>query len=590
METIDFKSPNIGSNDILNFNKFNKPTIGYNWSTCNKDNKRTLVDIGTLPRKDAELYFGRGIKFNGVDQKINIQFPITTFPFTFIETGVSGQFWNIKMWRNSSGSISWYDIDNNYKASSIMNDYKDDPIAVVVHADNRIDLYGRGEYITSIENVITEYYINRIGQNTGGYIEGIARNMILIDYELTLAQIRYQYLHPEKFLYREDGVLKSKILTQSEIDKVKMYLPMCENSGYVCDLVNYTSGTLNQNVEYVYMSGAGDEPNTMEKVSDYKAKYHLEVETNHSYVPQVFLHIEEQDETDLYEITINLNVINGVVYCYPDVTSNSIPIELIGEHNVGLYEWTFIGNFKNSNNRIGLNFNGVDYHESDFTIELGCKKLTGVSQIENFTHSLRDKAKQLTTGLQTCFWKRDVLGVPYANSFNALVCANETTPFIIPITDAELLSNNGVCIELVFKKTYSKNNCYLFNSVTSDSDGKHAGIFIMLEKTWNKTQFTLYAYDTDGGIHYVSADIHDTDLHHVVFNIKPTELNLFLDGVHKSTATINDNSVAPSGKPIMGNINLSTIKGTLNILKFHVVSKDPLKLYDDAVKKGLLNE
>ena len=62
---------------------------------------------------------------------------------------------------------------------------------------------------------------------------GTGNDFILIDNRnpkiesLPPEQIKYQYEHPEKFLYREDEVLKSQILSQDEVDNVEAYLPMC---------------------------------------------------------------------------------------------------------------------------------------------------------------------------------------------------------------------------------------------------------------------------------------------------------------------------------------------------------------------------
>jgi len=42
--------------------------------------------------------------------------------------------------------------------------------------------------------------------------------------------------------------------------------------------------------------------------------------------------------------------------------------------------------------------------------------------IQNYTAACRDNANQLSKGLQTCFWKRDVTGVPYAASFDRFEC------------------------------------------------------------------------------------------------------------------------------------------------------------------------
>lgn len=52
------------------------PLINYNWSTTTTSGLRYLKDVGSTPKYDASMYFGRGAYLNGVDQTITV--PINT--------------------------------------------------------------------------------------------------------------------------------------------------------------------------------------------------------------------------------------------------------------------------------------------------------------------------------------------------------------------------------------------------------------------------------------------------------------------------------------------------------------------------------
>ena len=595
METIDFKIPNIGIDSVIDFSKKNKPYIDFNFNTIldtNGDN--CLLNNGVILNEPTKLNYGVGLKFNGVDQNVPITFKQTTFPFTYLETGVSGQFFNIKMWRNSSGSISWYDLDGNYNGSTILNEYKDDPIVVIVYDNNSVELYAKGKYITTIENVVTEYYINRIGQSTAGYTDGVSRNIILIDRKLTKTEIRYQYLHPHNFLYKDSGILKSKILTQDAINDVKMFLPMCDVDDHVRDLVEYTESdnlfddtpSISDDDEVATFNG--DDVNNIS----------VEVTTAGTNTARPFINMWQT--TDLsdgyYLLSFDYNVnsgtceLRGINLGVDDNGYNSITRTLSPNGS-----YTKVFNVTNATSKRSiLYFNGTN----EFSINIlnyTLKKLDGVYPIKNYTYSCRSESKFLSKGLQPCFWKRDFLGVPYKNdgSFSMYGITDYNAKYSslpLPINDSVLAK--GFTLEMVHKYNYMPYNSdkrILNNTVD------YTGLRIQPARYdqyygIDRYQMRMYMHGKDGDGNdaklAVGAYCYKYKYHHIVFEYDGINtLKIYLDNVLMYTRTI---TLVPSEVKFSEQLTYG-YDFDLRLFKIHLVKKDINSLYEDVFKKGLLN-
>jgi len=89
---------------------------------------------------------------------------------------------------------------------------------------------------------IISYDIGRDNNQVAGYMRSHFMNNLIIHKGL-LPPDKEKALQtsPETFLYKEAGVLKSKVLTQSEIGNVVAYLPLCETSGE--NIVDILSGS-----------------------------------------------------------------------------------------------------------------------------------------------------------------------------------------------------------------------------------------------------------------------------------------------------------------------------------------------------------
>ncbi|MCF6330307.1 MAG: hypothetical protein L3I99_02010 [Sulfurimonas sp.] len=166
------------------------PVIDYKWNTSFAGNffggESLMVNSGSSG-VDGKNYFGQSVKFNGIDQSIIVDINAQVQTVAFIVDGTQ-----------------WYD---------------------------------------EVTTQMTDYTINTPTSNF------IRSNYIFYDGIFTTAQKDFLKEKPERFLYINNNILNSEILTQSEIDNVVAYFPMCELGNTITDLVstatypiiNYTS-------------------------------------------------------------------------------------------------------------------------------------------------------------------------------------------------------------------------------------------------------------------------------------------------------------------------------------------------------------
>ena len=334
----------------------------------------------------AKSYFGQGVKFNGVDQNIS-GIPSTlvngdsfSILATFAYSGntsqcIVGNFWTQNsIGVHSNGHIRVH-INTSSQPSSGIRIISSTlavtgqvyMVGAVVDSGNYVKVYINGILDTAfnlVEADVTTHLADSWEIGSGGNATGkcnyAGKDIYIFKDVLTPTQIKYQYEYPETFLYREDGVLKSKILTQVEIDNVVAYLPMCEKDNYVRDLVSYSEGE--------------ELSNTM-STNNSSSTNGVYIEGNSSIYPLNTLLL-------LKNTTTNEHIGTGTI------------IENSG------------GNFI----RVSFSYNRIINNYYSIT------ELSGTYPISNYTTSCRDNAKNLSTGLQTSKWKRDSLGVPYALS------------------------------------------------------------------------------------------------------------------------------------------------------------------------------
>ncbi|WBC28522.1 hypothetical protein TPMD03_49 [Thiohalocapsa phage LS06-2018-MD03] len=384
--------------------------------------KRYAVDKGTSPKYPLALHSGQGVKFNGIDQCVSggtwNDIGITTNPTGFtISCFVSGgtrQIWNTGYESSYNGiglvkvNATTYRVNSNSTENSPLTfTFQDTGVITLTWNDGLVSMYGNGELLATQQFIYTTpflfsvYEVLSIGayRLSSSYFSGIINNVIVVDDGvLTPEQIAYQYNNPERFLYREDNVLKSAILTQSEIDNVVAYLPMCEKDNYVRDLVGYSEGVeLNTYSSFI--------PAGTQTLNGTEITFNGQPNSN------IRVSVPSQTDGTLYKISLDVT----------SYTSGYLEYNLCG-NNRSVDSISGVGSFSFVTNSVG-DSNFLFYLQEDSTIgfngvvdNLSIKQLSGIYPIEEATSECRDDAQNLQYGLQTSKLARDSLGVPTALS------------------------------------------------------------------------------------------------------------------------------------------------------------------------------
>jgi len=377
----------------------------------------------------AKSYFGRGAKFNGVDQSVvipnvpientvTIGCTITTDNAGYIVGESSSAFFILV---SSSGVLkvtiggTQYIFDKDF-----IGDVYDILVTITV---SDITLYSNAEMHQTISRTESNTaWFDTIGINgtSSAYYSGILQNLFVISNTLTPTQIKYQYEHPERFLYREDDVLKSQILTQNEIDNVVAYLPLCETDGYVRDLVSYSETdcpVLSTNF------GMGDAAGTS-SINDTSITYEITTEGTQGYRPLITWGFGSSVTDAYYMVAFDLQVISGIVSLSGTSTNIGSGTGVnygLPKYTTGTYTVTYIIKANGEDGTFRVRTDNRNLQSVVISNPI-VKQLTGTYPIENYTTSVRDDAKNLPTGLQTSKWKRDLLGVPYGFTEVGIEC------------------------------------------------------------------------------------------------------------------------------------------------------------------------
>jgi len=586
-----------------------RPDIEYKWvTTINElNNTKQIVNAGAInPSYNADLYFGKGVKFNGTDQRVvttnNLLTDgddftlITTFTYNGSNSRYAiGNYWT----QNSIG------VHVTGKICGVINTYRSNVAGVIlqsnvvaevgktytvvfeVESEKSAKIYINGELDTTVELTTGDitrslngvWYIGT-GGNNSGRSDFLVQNSIIKKGTLQPHEILYQYTNPEKFLYHEkqaDGtfIAKSEILSQEQIDNVVAHFPMCETDGYVRNMVGYSETQVNVNtgengftntdgfhaiVASMKLNGSSiritdnnDNTNSPRVVlnqqlkpnTSYRVKYDVLVDES----VQSFSYIQVKYSADYYN--------NGGYTC------------VNGGLAASKGELVFTTDSNTDNQYCGITVgyggdiaaNGAFFDLNLFTVQ----ELTSTYPIENFTASCRDGAKNLQTGLQTCFWKRDVLGVPVGSSFDELILSNDSTKGLTTgyiIDDANSFGIEAI-LEVFSPRRYNYFNLHPYYFCT------HSAIDVYL-----RLNDVNYGENTGVGKQHC----------YMYYDAISSELTIAVNGIVKKTGTVTKYGVYGELETTYTNDG-----GKLPLLNIHTTPQDPAKLYADAVKKGLLS-
>ena len=503
-----------------------RPDIDYTWTTTNKSGNRKLINAGeSNPEYKATMYSGRGVKFNGTDQicKIDVK----------------------------QGQILYkFDVTNN-------------------------------KLVTENITFTGVYKLGKVG-GIGDYEDILYSNIIVSNSKFNNYEFDYLYNYPEKFLYHEkqtDGtfVAKSEILSQSQIDNIVAHFPMCETDGYVRNMIGYSELSPIVDTGGTYIAD-DDEVAT----HDYSDGVHtVEVTTagTNSVRPFVRTTMSENFEVGAtYLYSFDIKVISGTFGNYSFyLNAGDAATKHYSGNVTSMYDVTIAGY---DTNQIGIVCDGTN----TFKIEIAniqVKKLTSTYPIENFTNTARDDAKNLTTGLQTCLWKRDVLGVPTAGSFD------EITFDGVGYVDTgwvPTLKPNDYTIELIIVRPTTVQDWY--NKYLSFGASSGQGT-IEISKN-SSTGGTIRFYGVTK-----SYNFRVYNYMHIVLASSKQKVYITLNGdVAHQTADTPKNYTRTQTLQLgkyASDLNQNINTGAIRLFKVHTTPQEPAKLYNDALKKGLLS-
>jgi len=571
------------------------PLIDYKWST-NIDTlgNKYIFDYGKS-HSNADLYFGRGAHFNGIDQSIslsniNLEDGSTfTFVASFEYTGnysdylISGKYNGFQIRPDDNGelylSVSYTEQGLSTYLSGLFEAGKYYTITVTC-SDSEVKVYINGMLVETFSvkgniKYLREFVIGSRQDNTY-YYEGTTNNFIFMQDILTATQIEYQYKYPEKFLYKEDGILKSQILTQDEIDNVVAYLPMCETDGYVRDMATYSE----TEIEKSFISIDNEDEIGTFSATDTSFNVEITTEGSASYRPRCRFSIPTTDGSNDMWVSFNVNVLSGELSMYQ--------LYLLGGNN----EQTTIS--ITSSGFYKLKLNSIESGNVEFVIYVDGTKLvnveitdikltaaTGTYQIANYTNAVRDNAVNLRNGLQTCFWKRDSLGVSYAGSFDRLECDGNGYADTGWVPDA----NSDFQIEFNFINQH-KAGLNVYKGIGIE-ENNNADIYIRQFCSGNGLSFRF------GDSSLPNVDLNPNTHIIVEYTRSPQNVKVYKNGIlMSSTNVVFDASVGTGRTFCLGGVQRAVVEKLNNniqsIFKIHTTLQDPLELYNKAVAKGLL--
>ena len=578
-----------------------KPLIDYRNSTSVDENgNRVLRNLGKL-HEDVFPYSRQGVYFNGEDHSISLPENITrTDEFTMIATNdYSGRYNALTYNVFVSGTlVGLYAYDEDGNSKYLTHTLPTTGTVAITYKNLTISIYLNGKLEKVIDGFssLNIYGGRGIGERYGYYTSGIVGNYIYINKALTSREIEYHAKYQERFLYTErvvdangskNFVLHSEILSGDTLDCVKMYLPMCEKDRFIRDMKNYNEVILIEENFNENIDGWSDYNDNSETTFENGRLRLTKIEDTDAsiYAIKKF----DVEEGKYYKITVNVYGSNSFYsgariysddYTYLDrsyakavstgkelsvivkAIDNSLRVYLLGDIQLSVNEY-------------------IEY--DDVIIE----EVDGIYEIINFTTTCRSYADRLINGFQTIFCKRDYLGVPIQYNFNTCTIENDYGPLVSDLTDRQINEiNNGVWqLEFIVKRESTGITGYLLDSYDYNNS---TGFRIIIEKSWNISQTSFYIYNGDGYT-YQTIDISDGNPHHIYFCMRGEKHEIFVDGVSDGQGE-KDGLFAPSGLKFF-NPGRYLFCGELRRgITFTTKEQNPLELYNEAVRKGLLDD
>lgn len=422
--------------------------------------------------------------------------------------------------------------------------------------------FGRGAYLNGVDQTITVpinttiqtalkrvngvVTINETSQTLTNYVIsglGVHKDYYLFTRLLTTAE-KDSYTNTPELFYAMAQADNTCVLN----------MPMCETDGYARNMKSYSEGSELVTV----VNGYGK--NTVTKTNDvYTITVIDDIKGCFITIPNVLI----GDKVLISYKIISSTATAGNIFSWFGSTKIE-PISTFSHINTSTRT--------SGDTRFeGLNTGAV------ITFKVSVKKLTGVSFIQNYASSVRDNAKNLQYGLQTCKFVRDSLGViqsasdylecdgvGYGNTgWNSVASEEKTIEYIVK----ELLRNSTNNENIVTDGKNETNLYSRFNPNKTNSIGTNINLNGYTAVTFNNVV-------------------------HITIVLKINGFELFKDGVSQgfknATGSISGLTDVIIGTEIS---HTRTLSSPIRLFKVHskaLTQAEITKNYNSYVAKGLL--
>ena len=445
--------------------------------------------------------------------------------------------------------------------------------------------FGRGAYLNGVDQTIT-VPINTTIQTALKRVNGVV-TINETSQTLTNYVIGGLGVHKDYYLF-------TRLLTTSEKDSYTntpetfyamaqsdstcvLNMPMCETDGYARNMKSYSLGTNFADVNLSStISGTG---NTI--IQDVNVFNISSVTASaQTYHPMIMFY-PKTFTSDLYNIEIEVKCTSGTlkvrrIECTSPLALDDILTERTAKTYSLVAGFEDIGGFKGSILLDGLNY---PIYTAVVTVKKVEKITAGLYPITNYTSSVRDNAKNLRYGLQTCKFVRDSLGVIQSAS-DYLECDGVGYGNTGWIPNA----NEDFTIEVV---KYCPSSASIDGDGNSRSDTTGLNIF----QTNNVLYFSIGAR-VSGDLDSLSG-ITTNVFHHITvsYNSTTKQVSCYLDGISRRGLVTNfETSIYQYiiGKSIYSYLS----KSQRRIFKVHnkvLTQAEITANYNSYVAKGLLS-
>jgi hypothetical protein len=549
------------------FHKYN-PLINYDWSTKNINGLRYLTDKGKSPRYDAQLYFGQGVYFNGVDQGVGsktfgeLNVPVNPPEVTicaYISDVTSGVIWNTGFASGyagvslqvASGKIS---INSNSTENATLDTPYISGMVVCTLKNNVWSIYINGilkvsrlfTYTTTFTFSTSQVFTIGAYRVSSQYCTGKIKDVSMFTRALTQSEITQSYEQPEAFYS----------MAQADATCV-LNMPMCENDGYVRNMKTYNE--VNYPITYITSSGWNIDNGVCTIVNGSKWS----------------------------EAARNYSLVNGEYYVYAEILSLTGKVQFDNTINAN-FGTTVAGILFGKINVVANKLKFVCSDDVSTTCVVKNLKIftaSGINPILNYTTACRTSAKKLSYGLQTCKFNRDKLGV--INSFSPYLIIDSLANDNIKLSVNDNMLSNGFTFEYILKRPKALVNSLILSSYNSVNS---KGLISNTRRSYSDNRFDLYLYDGITSTS-VAVSLNDTQANVTfTYNKNTSTLKSYKNGLLINS--IGSVDFAPSNSLIRMFIENSDFSNhEFRLFKIHdkaLTQAEITRNYNSYVAKGLL--